>query len=46
MRERAVFALLRGDEAPRSIAARLGVSLDDLFDWLELYRDAGRRALG
>jgi hypothetical protein len=46
LRERAVLALLRGDEAPRSLAARLGVSLDDLFDWLELYRDAGRRALG
>jgi hypothetical protein len=45
-RERAVLALLRGDEAPQVIAARHGVDLDELFDWLERYREAGRHGLG
>jgi hypothetical protein len=45
IRERAVLALLRGGEAPQQIAARHGVELDDLFDWLERYRSAGRGGL-
>lgn len=46
LREYAVLALLRGDEPARSVAARLGLRVDDLFHWLDLYREAGRRALG
>ncbi len=46
LRERAVLALIRGDEAPRSIAARFGLPLEEVFYWLDLYREAGRRALG
>jgi len=45
-RERAVLALLRGAEAPQVIAARCGVTLDELFEWLERYREGGRRELG
>lgn len=45
LREYAVLALLRGDEPARSVAARLGLRVDDLFHWLDLYREAGRRAL-
>ncbi len=45
IRERAVLALLRGGETPQQIAARHGVELDDLFDWLERYRSAGRGGL-
>ncbi len=45
LRERAVLALIRGDEAPRSIAARCGLSLDELFYWFDVYRESGRRAL-
>lgn len=45
-RERAVLALLRGADPPQAIAARHGVDLDDLFDWLERYRDHGRHGLG
>lgn len=44
-RERAVLALLRGGEAPLAIAGRFGVELDALLDWLERYREAGRRGL-
>ncbi|MBK9757946.1 MAG: hypothetical protein IPO88_31420 [Nannocystis sp.] len=44
-RERAVLALLRGAEAPQAIAAGCGVTLDDLFEWLERYREGGRREL-
>lgn len=40
-REAAVQALLRGDEPPRAIAARHGVSLDTLWVWLAASR-AGR----
>lgn len=43
---RAVLAVLRGDEPARSVAARLGLPLDDVFYWLDVYREAGRRALG
>ncbi len=46
LRERAVLAMLRGDEAPRSIAVRFGLPLEEIFYWLDVYREAGRRALG
>ncbi|MGB1016174.1 MAG: hypothetical protein ACPG4T_18710 [Nannocystaceae bacterium] len=45
LRERAVLALIRGDEAPRSIAARFGIPLEELFYWLDVYRESGRRVL-
>ncbi len=45
LRERAVLAMIRGDEAPRSIAMRFGLPLEELFYWLDVYREAGRRAL-
>ncbi len=45
LRERAVLAMLRGDEAPRSIASRFGLPLEEIFYWLDVYREAGRRAL-
>ncbi len=37
--------MLRGDEAPRSIAVRFGLPLEEIFYWLDVYREAGRRAL-
>lgn len=43
--ERAVLALLHGDEAPRAIAMRFGISVTELFLWLDRYRHAGRRGL-
>lgn len=46
LRERAVLAMIRGDEAPRSIAVRFGLALEEIFYWLDVYREAGRRALG
>lgn len=46
LRERAVLAMLRGDESPRSIAVRFGLPLEEIFYWLDVYREAGRRALG
>lgn len=46
LRERAVLALLRGDEAPRSIAVRFGLPVEEIFYWLDVYREAGRRSLG
>jgi hypothetical protein len=44
-RERAVLALLRGNEPAIVVATRHDVDLDDLLDWLERYRLAGRREL-
>lgn len=44
-REAAVFAMLRGDEAPRAIAARAGVSLEALWSWIDAYRAGGRERL-
>jgi hypothetical protein len=38
-----VLATLRGDEAPRAIAARAGVPLETLWEWVDAYR-AERRA--
>lgn len=46
LRERAVLAMIRGDEAPRSISMRFGLPLEEIFYWLDMYREAGRRALG
>lgn len=46
LRERAVLAMIRGDEAPRSIAMRFGLPLEEIFYWLDVYREAGRKALG
>ena len=43
--ERAVLALLAGDETPRSLANRAGVSLDLLWAWVDEYRAAGRARL-
>jgi hypothetical protein len=40
-----VLALLRGEETAKAVATRHGVDLDDLLDWLERYRLAGRREL-
>lgn len=37
LKEAAVQALLRGDEAPRAIAERAGVPLDALWRWLRAY---------
>lgn len=45
-KEAAVEALFQGDETPRAIAARLGVSLPILWDWFEAYRAGGRSRLG
>lgn len=45
LRERAVLAMLRGDEAPRGIAVRFGLPLEEIFYWLDVYREAGRRSL-
>lgn len=44
-KEAAVHALLRGDEPPRAIAARVGVSLDVLWGWFDAYRIGGRGKL-
>ena len=44
-KEAAVLALIRGDEAPRAIAARAGASLADLFAWFDAYRSGGRDRL-
>ncbi|WP_437619708.1 helix-turn-helix domain-containing protein [Sorangium sp. So ce1151] len=45
-REEAVMAMLRGDEAPKAIATRHGVSRAELERWVEVYREAGRIAVG
>jgi hypothetical protein len=44
--ERAVLAMLRGEETPRAIAARFAVTREELNTWLETYRAAGKAALG
>ncbi|APR88385.1 hypothetical protein A7982_13734 [Minicystis rosea] len=43
--EAAVLAMLRGDEAPRGIAERAGVSLETLWAWVDVYRAGGRARL-
>jgi hypothetical protein len=44
-KEEAVLAMLQGDEAPRAIAARAGVSLKVLWQWVDAYRAGGRERL-
>jgi len=44
--EGAVLALVAGAEAPKQIAARLGVTEPELLRWHDTYRAAGREALG
>jgi len=44
-RERAILALLRGEETPRAIASRSGLELDELFELADAYRTAGRKVL-
>ncbi|AUX48205.1 hypothetical protein SOCE26_097360 [Sorangium cellulosum] len=46
MKVAAVDALFGGDEAPRAIAARAGVSLATLWGWVDAYRAGGRSRLG
>jgi hypothetical protein len=44
-KEAAVLALIRGDEAPRTISQRTGASVDELFAWFDAYRSGGRSRL-
>ncbi|MFS8065312.1 MAG: hypothetical protein ACMG6S_02965 [Byssovorax sp.] len=44
--EAAVLAMIRGDEAPRAIAERAGITLATLWDRVDAYRAAGRARLG
>jgi hypothetical protein len=44
-KEAAVLALIRGDEAPRTISQRAGASVDELFAWFDAYRSGGRSRL-
>jgi hypothetical protein len=41
----AVLALLSGEEIPKDIAARVGVSLKQLRSWEQVYKEAGQAAL-
>jgi len=41
----AVEALWQGDESPRDIAARAGVSVKELWAWFDAYRAGGRARL-
>jgi hypothetical protein len=41
-----VVEVLRGDEAPRAIAARAGVPLETLWDWVDAYRADLRQRRG
>ncbi len=43
--EEAVVALLTGAEAPKAIAAQVGVSLAELRHWERTFREAGRAVL-
>jgi hypothetical protein len=45
-REEAVIAVLRGDESVQQIAERFGVTRATLDRWVEVYRAAGREAIG
>ena len=45
-REAAVLAMIRGDDAPRALAARAAVSLETLWGWVDAYRAGGRGRLG
>lgn len=46
VQEAAVHALIRGAEAPATIAARAGAPIEALWAWFDAYRAAGRAALG
>jgi hypothetical protein len=46
LKEEVVLALLHGDETPRALAARAGVSLKELWAWFDAYRAGGRARLG
>lgn len=46
VKEAAVLALIRGAEAPLSIAARAGAPLEALWAWFDAYREGGRAGLG
>jgi hypothetical protein len=41
----AVVAMISGEESPKDIAARVGVSLKQLRDWERIYKEAGQAAL-
>jgi hypothetical protein len=41
----AVLALLVGEERPKAIAERVGVTLQELRRWEQAYKDAGRAAM-
>jgi hypothetical protein len=41
----AVLAMLSGDESPKAIAERVGVTLQELRRWEQAYKDAGRAAM-
>jgi hypothetical protein len=45
-REEAVVAVIRGNEAANAIAERFGVSRAVLDKWVEVYRTAGKAAVG
>jgi hypothetical protein len=45
-KEEVILALLHGDETPRALAARAGVSLKELWAWFDAYRAGGRARLG
>jgi hypothetical protein len=40
-----VLAMLSGEESPKDIAARVGVSLKQLRSWEQVYKEAGQAAL-
>ncbi|MCK6588537.1 MAG: helix-turn-helix domain containing protein [Polyangiaceae bacterium] len=44
-KEAAVLAMLQGDEAPRAIAERAGISLEELWRWVDVFRAGGRDRL-
>jgi hypothetical protein len=41
----AVLAMLLGEESPKAIAERVGVTLQELRRWEQAYKDAGRAAM-
>jgi hypothetical protein len=45
VKEAAVVALIRGEEAPVTISRRAGATVDELFGWFDAYRAGGRSRL-
>jgi hypothetical protein len=45
VKEAAVLALIRGEEAPAGISRRAGTTVDELFAWFDAYRAGGRTRL-